>query len=616
MHRTAVLLSAIAFLVLTLVNSYCFAKDSAKILEPIAITASRSSTTEENTPSSVTIITEKEIKEKQYTQVQDLLREELGISMTRSGAVGASTSLFMRGTGSSSTLVLIDGTRANQNTTGAYDFHDLSTDNIGRIEILRGPQSTLWGADALGGIINIITKKGAGDSSHYFSFEGGSYNTFKETAGSSGGNEKLDYSLSVSQTNTGGFSSADVRNGNTEKDGFRNSTISTRNGANFLDDGRVEFIGRYTKSSVGFDGFNSRTGLPTDAPDKSNTESFYISAPMTKLITSWWGIKLSPQVAVDQLRSYDPSFSPNTTDIFNRTYSLDLQNNVTVNKLYSVVFGIDLKRQNGENLESTISKNIDNQGYYLQNVINYEDKAILTGGFRHDVNSVYMIPTTYKIEGAYQFKEFGTKIHSVTSTGFRAPSFNELYFPNFGNPNLKPEESMSWEVGVDQSLLAGKVQVGVTYFDSRLKNLIQFNSPTFLPQNVGIATSKGTETYFKVQPIHELGFSVNHTWNDALDDQGHRLTLRPEQTLSASIHHNWQDKLNSLIGVTYKGGVTDGTYNIKDYAIVRVALSYQLLKDLKITARGENLFNVKHEDIPGYGTAGISGYAGLLYNFN
>lgn len=175
---------------------------------------------------------------------------------------------------------------------------------------------------------------------------------------------------------------------------------------------------------------------------------------------------------------------------------------------------------------------------------------------------------------------------------------------------------MSWEVGVDQSLLAGKVQVGVTYFDSRLKNLIQFNSPTFLPQNVGIATSKGTETYFKVQPIHELGFSVNHTWNDALDDQGHRLTLRPEQTLSASIHHNWQDKLNSLIGVTYKGGVTDGTYNIKDYAIVRVALSYQLLKDLKITARGENLFNVKHEDIPGYGTAGISGYAGLLYNFN
>lgn len=615
MYRYKIIISAISLIFLNSLTSIVWSADSPNELKPIEVTATRGSTTEENIPSSITIITSKEIKKRQHIQVQDILREELGLNMVRNGSMGGSSNIFMRGTGSSSTLVLIDGAQANSNTTGAYDFRDLNVDNIERIEILRGPQSTLWGGYALGGVVNIVTKKGKGDPSHYLSYEGGSFGTSRETAGSSGGNKDYDYAVSVSRTDTAGYSSASASNGNREKDGFSNTTASARTGANFLENGRVEFIGRYINSMIGYDGFSFATGLPTDQPNRNRTQSYYISTPMTKLITDWWNLKLAPQMAIDEFRTYDLSFSPVNSNIFNRTYTFDLQNNVTVNKNLSMVFGAEIKKQNGENVESRISRNIDNNGFYLQNVFSFWDGAVLTGGFRHDMNSAFIDKTTYKVEGAYRFKEYGTRIHSAHATGFRAPSMNDLFFPGFSNPNLKPEESNSVEVGIDQSLFTDRLQAGITFFDSRLENLIQFDSATFKPQNVGKATSRGTESYLKIQPIKELGVSLNHTWNDALDGDGHPLRRRPTNKFTALVHHNWQDQLSSLVGVTYRRGIYDGRFSTEDFAIVRAAISYQIHKNIKLTLRGENLFNEKYEELPGFGTTGISGYAGLIGNF-
>jgi vitamin B12 transporter len=280
-----------------------------------------------------------------------------------------------------------------------------------------------------------------------------------------------------------------------------------------------------------------------------------------------------------------------------------------------MVFGAEIKKQNGENVESRISRNIDNNGFYLQNVLNFWDGAVLTGGFRHDMNSAFIDKTTYKVEGAYTFKEYGTRIHSAHATGFRVPTMNDLFFPGFSNPNLKPEESNSVEVGIDQALFTDRLKAGITFFDSNLDNLIQFDSATFMPQNIGKATSRGTESYLKIQPIKELGVSLNHTWNDALDGDGHPLRRRTPNKFTTLVHHNWQDQLSSLIGVTYRRGIKDGRYNTEDFAVVRAAISYQIHKNIKLTLRGENLFNEKYEEIPGFGTAGVAGYAGLIGNF-
>ena len=194
-------------------------------LQPIEVTAARTTLKEENKTSAVTVITQEEIKKKQHMQVQDILREQLGIQVVRSGPLGGQTSVFMRGAGSSSTLVMIDGAQVNLNTTGGFNFSNLQMDNIERIEILRGPQSTLWGADAVGGVINIVTKKGKGDPTHSIAFEAGSFGTFKETLTSSGALGKFDYSLSASRTDSEGFSSFNENRGATEEDGYGNTSL-------------------------------------------------------------------------------------------------------------------------------------------------------------------------------------------------------------------------------------------------------------------------------------------------------------------------------------------------------------------------------------------------------
>ena len=163
-----------------------FAEDNEEELKAIEITATRTSIEEENPASALTIITQEEIRQKQHMQVKDILREQLGVNVVSPGRIGAPSSVFMRGANSASTLVLIDGVQVKSNTLGAFDFQHLQMDNIERIEILRGPQSTLWGADAVGGVINIVTKRGKGKPTHSLAFEGGSFATFKETLSSSG----------------------------------------------------------------------------------------------------------------------------------------------------------------------------------------------------------------------------------------------------------------------------------------------------------------------------------------------------------------------------------------------------------------------------------------------
>jgi len=582
-------------------------------LKPVPVKAVRSALTKEDLPSSITIITEKEIKEKQYTQVLNLLREELGMDVVQSGPPGGQTSVFLRGANSASTLVLVDGIQVNLNTTGAFNFAHLSTDNIERIEILRGPQSTLWGADAVGGVINITTKKGRGKPSHSFTFEGGSFATFRESIHSSGALGKFDYSFGASRTDSDGFSSANVDRGNPEEDGYENTTVSTRLGYNFQEDGRVEFIGRYIRSISKFDIFSFGLGQFTDGPDGSKTETFYLAVPIKKTFGGWWDVSINPNLAYDETFSFNPSFG--NSHILNRTYTLDLQNNLELSKFHSIIFGADLQIQNGVNEENSLKKDLYTQGYFLQALFHYFDRLVFTGGFRHDINSVFGANTTYKIDGAYSLKETQTRFHASYATGFRAPSINELIFPFFGTPTLKPEKVRSWEAGVDQKLLGDRVQVGVTYFESDFTDLIDSDPVTFLAQNIAEATSKGVETEIDLKLMDDLSLALRHTWNQTADENDAPLARRAKHKFTATLQHHWQNKLNTLVSVRVRGGARSGT-NTSAFTTVRAALSYKVNKNLTITARGENLFDEDYEEVFGLGTAGVSGYGGFTWTFN
>ncbi|MDH3255993.1 MAG: TonB-dependent receptor [Nitrospinota bacterium] len=592
------------------------AAEKEEQLKAIEITATRTSIEEANPASALTVITQEEIQQKQHMQVKDILREQAGIGVVNVGPMGGTTTVFIRGAGSQSSLVLIDGVQVKSNTVGSFDFSNLQMDNIERIEILRGPQSTLWGADAVGGVINIVTKRGQGKPTHSLIFEGGSFDTFKETLTSSGALGKFDYSASASRTDSEGFSAFNEDRGATEDDGYQNTTFSSRMGYNFLNDGRVEFIGRYTKARSEFDGLSLPLFILSDSPNNVlRNETFYLSLPIQKSITSWWDAKLNTNMNYDELDTKDAAFGDSM--ILSRTYTVDFQNNLSLGKYASTVFGFEHQVTNGYNNSNNISLENRSQGYYLQGLLNWDDRVLLNAGFRQDVNSRFDDQFTYKVEGAYQLKSWGTKLRAAYATGFRVPSVNEVLFPFFGNINIQPEESDNWEIGFEQKLPGDRVTLGANYFETDFKNLIVFDFVTFIAQNIGSSTSKGIEAFANIKLLNNLDLTANYTWNQATDDaDGSLLPRRPRHTFSSSLHYGRNDKLNTSVTVNHRTRMVSGTSVVGERTIVRAALSYKLNENWKLTARGENLLDEDYEESFQFGGQGISGYAGFVYTFN
>jgi len=601
------------------------AEDNEEELKAIEITATRTSIEEENPASALTVITQEEIQQKQHMQVKDILREQLGLNVVTSGRLGASSSVFMRGANSASTLVLIDGVQVKSNTTGSFDLQHLQMDNIERIEILRGPQSTLWGADAVGGVINIVTKRGKGKPTHTLTLEGGKYATFKETLSSSGALNKLDYAFTASRTDSDGFSAFNKDRGATEKDGYANNTFSTKAGYNFWDDARVELITRLTLAKNDFDGFNS--DVPGNIID---SETFYIATPLQKSFFKWWDAKINLNFNYDKLKTKDTSPFTGNSLITSRTYTVDFQNNVSINKNISTVFGFEYQITNGEN---TSAANVfgpasffefenKSQGYYLQSNATLFDALYLTAGFRQDFNTRFDNKLTYKFEGAYKIKTkpVDIKIRGAYSTGFRAPSINDLLFPGFSNINIRPEESENREIGIEFTTLSGRLSFGSNYFNVDYTDLIEIVEIAlfiFEAQNVGRASSEGVESFIKWRIVDDLDATVSHTWNNAVNEiTGETLSRRPKNNFSASLHYNWNKKLDSVVTVIYRSALDQASNRVGGRALVRAALSYQINKSVKLTARGENLLDKDYEEPFRSGTQGMSGYFGFVYSFN
>jgi vitamin B12 transporter len=626
--RTLKLILAFFFIspLLFLSSEYSLALADTEELKEIKVTSSRDTFTAEDFPGSLSVFTEEEIKKKQYTTVEELLRGQLGLDVVRSGSLGSQTSIFMRAQGSASTLVIIDGVQANANTTGAFDFGRLSVENIERIEILRGPQSIQWGADASGGVINITTKRGKGARTHSLFFEGGSFGTFNQALRSSGGTDDYDYSVSASLLHTEGISSLAEDRGGRGGDGTINKTMSTKLGYNFTKDTRIEFIGRGTHTLREFDNSFSFK----DRGTSSNIEDFYVASPFSTNFGGWWDLKITPSMAYSDVFSIGETAQ---SAFINRTILLDMQNNVELNRNFSLLFGGEYQRQQGESPGGSpggpgFDKVIDNEAFFLQGIYEYNDRLVLTGGFRNDIHSVFGDKLTYKFDGGYNFKSTKTRLHTTYSEGFRAPTLNDLFSPPSNgfitsNPNLLPETIKSFEIGLKQELLNGNLHMGLTFFNSVTTNYIQLNA-NFLPQNLGKLFSKGLETEIDIKLPKNFNLTMRHTWNDHhVESQGvtadkRAAIRRPKHKFLADLSHSWNNKLNSLVGLYVRSSATDTTAVKKTggFTTVRAALSYQYNKNLKLTVRGENLLNEDYEEIDPFGTAGINGYGGFVYTFD
>jgi vitamin B12 transporter len=502
-------------------------------VKEVIVSATKTPLPASQVTSAVEVITGEEMQQKKLKTVVDALRLSPGLAVFQSGGFGTLAEVRIRGAQPRHTLVLIDGVIVNSPTDGTYDFANLTAENIDRIEILRGAQSMLWGSDAIGGVINIYTKRGVGTPTASAFIEYGSFATIREGTQTSGSKGPFDFAVSLSRWDTSSFSAIDYRRGASERDGFHNWQGSGKLGITLPKDGRLEFNLRWYDSHVNFDGFDGN-GRPADIFGAKQTDrNLILSGSYVQPLTSWWTQRLTLARANERLlansgsvgRSLDTGqiitanaacadatcFSAFQTDLKILNQRLEWQHNFQVGKPLLLTAGYQFREELGDASGffggAQPSRRLASNAGFAQAQVNLWDRLFLTGGVRQDNYNVFGDATTYRVTGGYLVKETGTKFRASYATGFRAPTLNDLFFQGFGNPNLKPEKSKSFDAGIDQSLFEGRLQLNAGYFWNHYHDLIQFASAPsvlcpvstfgFCPINVAEAKSQGWELGFK-----------------------------------------------------------------------------------------------------------------------
>ena len=586
-------------------------------MKEVVVTASRLEEPLRYSPDSVTVVTEEEIQKKGRKTVIDVLRDVPGVSIAQYGQFGGSTSIYLRGTNNAHTLIMIDGVRVGDPmaTDGKMSISDLSTDNIERIEVVRGAQSVLYGSDAIGGVINIITKKGKGKPEFYLSGEGGSFETFRERLGVSGSNEKVSYSASVLRLDTKGVSKADKDLGNTEKDPYETTNISARLDATISETVRAGFSVRHAESSMDYDNW-----IPADANNVQDTDITSVSTNFDQDLFGWWQhvIKLG---TTGTKREYTANGAFDET-YKGRTNLASWQHNFFIKDMDTITAGFDYQEESGD-LQSVWGgdipeKKVDTKGFFIQNKLTPFKGLSFTLGARHDKHQTFGGEDTYKVALAYLYEETGTKIRGSYGTGFHAPSLYQLY-SSYGDPNLKPEESKGYDMGVDQEFFGRKVLLSVTYFHTGIRELIGFNLDTYKYYNIDEVKTNGWETSVSFKPLDWLSLDASYAYTEAKDDTTDRdLMYRPKHTGGASLNIRPLKKLNVNLNVQYVGKRyrnTANTLEMPDYTLVNLAASYEATKRLQVFGRVDNLTDKNYESIYRYGEPGIGVYGGVKITF-
>jgi len=605
-------------------------------LEEIIVTATRIKIPSKEVGSSITVITGDEIDKMQKSTIHEVLRTVPGLDVIQSGGPGSTARIYMRGAKSEHTLVLMDGVEMNDPISPGrvFDFANLSTDNIERIEIIRGPQSTLYGSDAIGGVINIITKKGRGKPDGFISVEGGSFNTFREKVGFSGGSRWINYSLGLSKYNTNGISAANEKDGNHEKDGYKNDSLSARAGITPNDTFSMDFILRWNSAEFDMDNMGGAGG--DDSNNIGESEQFFFrTVANIVMLNDIWEQKLGFSM-VDYNRYFRNDTDDNHPDELSKdSYTgkllkFDWQHNIYLNEKNTLILGIETEEEKGKsknyfknhhiNHTSTFGEKIARTtGYYIQDHINIWDALSVTLGARLDDHDEFGEKTTYRITSAYTVRETGTKIRGSYGTGFKTPSLYQLY-SEYGDKDLDPEESVGWDVGIDQFFFSNKISIGATYFNNELENLIYFDDSKSKYKNISKAVTEGLEFLLSAEVSNNLTLNASYTFTDTEDKRtGKDLLLRPRDKYAINIDYSFSNRSNIGLDVIYIGDRYDTDYSsnlpvrvkLKEYVRVDLAANYDINKNIQIFGRIENIFDEDYEEVKGYGTPGISAYAGL-----
>lgn len=604
--------------------------------QEVVISATRIETPLSELGSSVVVWSAQQIAQTQETRVSEVLSRVSGVDVVRSGGAGGNTAVFIRGANSEHTLVLVDGIEVNNpgSTNRAFNFADLSLDNVERIEVLRGPQSVLYGSDALGGVINIVTKRGTGKPSGAVSFEGGSYSTFIEKGQLSGGTDAVNYSLAASREDSAGISAARASYGNSEHDGYENTSFAGRLGFTPSEQIEANLFLRYTDARTDLDNFGGAGG---DDPNRllNNAQLFTRAELATKLLEGRLTQKLGVSWSDHDLDDDNDPDAEHPTDLLRSNFEgsllkVDLQNNYEIADWNTITVGLETEQEEAssryfsDGVFGPFEDNLDERdartnGVYLQDSITWQERFFTTLGIRVDDHDQFGSEVTWRVAPTYLIQSTGTRFKGTYGTGFKAPSLVQLY-SSFGNPDLEAEESQGWDIGIEQSFCEDALQVGLGYFSNDFDQLISFNPATFISENIAEAESRGLESSITYELSDATKLWAAYTYTDSEDEStGASLLRRARHKASISVATTLPNKTELTLSYVLVGSRFDNDFSsfepvrttLASYGLVNIAAHHPLTEQVELFARVENLFDKEYEEVLGFGTLGLAAYGGI-----
>jgi len=598
--------------------------------ETVVVTATRIPTPESEVASSLTVITADDIANQQSQDLPSVLKDVPGLNLVQTGDPGGQTSIFMRGTNANHVKVFVDGIDVSDPSSadGSFDFGQFLNQDIERIEVLRGPQSGLYGSDAIGGVINIITKQGSGPPQLTASIQGGSFDTFNQAAGVSGSDGDFHYTANVEHLHTGStpvtpldlLLPGEPRN----NDYYDNLTESTKLGYDVTQHFDLGLVARFTDTHLRLtaDDPNAFPSFPEAEQSASNTHQFYTrltehSVMMDGAFEQTLGIAFSH---IDSSEFTPPADGP-PTGFGGERVKLDWQGVSKLADTQTLIFGAEHER---DEIRSPISDAIDIDSGFAELQSNFAPGFYDTVSLRYDDNDQFGSKVTYRIAPVFVISATGTRLKASVGTGFKAPSLEELYesFPAFGffaNPSLRPESSTGYDVGFEQALLGQKINFGVTWFRNNIRNLIDDNEDFTTYVNIGRAITQGVESFVAYQPMKSLTLRLDYTYTEATDEILHEELLRRPKH-KATLNTNWQatQRLSFNATIMTVGTWVDGNrdfsiprLNAPGYTTLSLAGNFAVNNTLSVFARLDNLFDRHYQDPVGFLQPSLGAYAGI-----
>ena len=630
MHKSIILFSSVALA--------CLAAPSfADEADQIVVTATRSEQPLSQVGASVTVIDAEKIKTRQSVAVVDLLRTVPGVTFSRNGGIGTTTSVNIRGAESDQTVALIDGVKINDPSTpgGGFNFGNMLTDNIARIEVVRGSQSVLWGSQAIGGVINMITAEPGERIAANASAENGWRDSGKLVGNISGKSGPVAASVGGGYYRTDGISTFSEARGGKERDGYRHYGANAKVKVTLSDAISVDLRGWYSDGKTGIDGFAPPTFTFGDTDETARTKEFIGYAGLNVALFDG-RLRNRLAYALTDTRRQNLDFTSGAPfETFNakgRNERFEYQGVFDIVEGWKAIFGAETEKASFRSSSyggpfATASARIDSI-YGQLNAIPVTGLSLAVG-LRRDDHDSFGGKTTFAANGVYSPNGGNTSLRASYGEGFKTPSLYQL-FSEYGNSRLKPESSHGWDVGIAQKLLDGRIEAGATWFQRDTGNQIIFiNCPALTGicagrpfgtyDNVTRGRAEGIELSLNLRPTDALTVETNYSWVKAQNRMtGLDLPRRPRHSLNSAIDYQWAFGLKTGATITHVGSSFDNIANTRKlagYVLVDLRASYPVTKGIEIYGRIENLFDEHYETTYRYGSPGRAAFAGVRLTY-